>query len=28
MPSAAGTGGKQRCKTAPGKTGITVSLGR
>jgi len=28
MPSAAGTSGKQRCKTAPGKTGITVSLGR
>jgi putative transposase len=28
MPSAAGTSGKQRCKTAPSKTGITVSLGR
>jgi putative transposase len=28
MPSAAGTSGKQRCKTAPSKTGITASLGR
>jgi putative transposase len=27
MPSAAGTSGKQRCKTVPSKTGITVSLG-